>query len=168
MISEKFCTLVERVNLMVHSISKTLIFFQDRVLDDGFQITEEFYRTYATKPEDLGCFSADLQAWEGEGRIEWTTDINGMLPISSEGDRPLKVFPDVLDHRHDQLRRICTLQADLSRLKPSLKSRTGKNGATYWQVDFQYVISFGVTKLNARLQWEENVRKNLRACERGC
>jgi hypothetical protein len=51
--------------------------------------------------------------------------------------------------------RACLLVADLSRLpKVPLKN---KNGSTYYRVDFDVVLNFGLTELQAQLRWREEV-----------
>ena len=59
------------------------------------------------------------------------------------------------------MRRICTLKADLSSLKGSLKVQKGPKGQDFWRVEHSVAILFGGTQLRARLQWYEGVGLHL-------
>jgi hypothetical protein len=56
-----------------------------------------------------------------------------------------------------QMRLLCTLVADLSRLRGVLKKQKAANGTSYWAVNFTVAILFGGTQLHARLKWMEGV-----------
>ena len=60
-----------------------------------------------------------------------------------------------------QMRTVCTLVADLSRLRQTLTERTGINGHKYWTVEFSIILELGRTQLQARLQWMEGVRRSI-------
>jgi hypothetical protein len=54
------------------------------------------------------------------------------------------------------MKTLCTLKADLSGLRGSLKQEGG-SGKTYYQVDFDIAVKFGGTQLQATIQWKEGV-----------
>jgi hypothetical protein len=56
-----------------------------------------------------------------------------------------------------KMRELCTITADLSRLRSSLTMQDGANGARFWKVSFKVCVLFGGTRLQARLQWMEGV-----------
>jgi hypothetical protein len=53
---------------------------------------------------------------------------------------------------------LCIVEADLSKLARSLlpKRRPG-NGQYYYELNFDIVLSFGLTELTAQMCWIENV-----------
>jgi hypothetical protein len=53
------------------------------------------------------------------------------------------------------MRLVATVSADLSQLCKGLKRQYGSRGR-FWQVDFEIVIKFGLTSLEAYLKWEED------------
>jgi hypothetical protein len=55
------------------------------------------------------------------------------------------------------MRRVCTLKADLSNLANSLKVQKGPRGQDFWRVEHSVAVLFGGTQLRARLQWYEGV-----------
>lgn len=55
------------------------------------------------------------------------------------------------------MRRVCTLKADLSGLARSLKVQKGPRGQDFWRVEHSVAVLFGGTQLRARLQWYEGV-----------
>jgi hypothetical protein len=59
--------------------------------------------------------------------------------------------------RLPQVRTLCTLRADLSGLRGSLKRLMGPD-APYYRVDHEVVVRFGGTQLQATIQWKEGVR----------
>jgi hypothetical protein len=48
------------------------------------------------------------------------------------------------------------ITADLSHL--NLNPRKGRQGKTYFRVDYEIVLLFGLTELKAQIAWKENVR----------
>jgi hypothetical protein len=57
-----------------------------------------------------------------------------------------------------KLRYVCDLRADLSQLRDSLVVQTGPDGTKFWKVEYQVVVLFGGTRLQAHLQWKDKVR----------
>jgi hypothetical protein len=51
---------------------------------------------------------------------------------------------------------LCTVHADTSNIAEALKPQQGKSG-TYYRLDFEMVLSFGLTELKAQIAWFENV-----------
>lgn len=56
------------------------------------------------------------------------------------------------------MRTVCTLRADLTGLRPSLRSQRGPKGEEFYRVDFVISVMLGGTSLKARLTWNEGVR----------
>jgi hypothetical protein len=52
---------------------------------------------------------------------------------------------------------VCTLKADLSGLRASIRSSKGPKGEEFWRVDFVISVMLGGTSLKARLIWTEGV-----------
>jgi hypothetical protein len=52
--------------------------------------------------------------------------------------------------------KLCMITADLSHL--NLNPRKGRQGKTYFRVDYEIVLLFGLTELKAQIAWKENVR----------
>lgn len=59
----------------------------------------------------------------------------------------------------ENMRTICTVEADLSGLYPLLRQITGCGGQVHWRVDFEICVSFGATELKAILKWKEGVSR---------
>jgi len=51
---------------------------------------------------------------------------------------------------------LCTIEVDLSHLKPSPKA-VNASSSTYYKVDYELIMLFGGTELKAQLAWKENV-----------
>ena len=73
-------------------------------------------------------YSVDIYAYDGEGDTDWVRDGSGNL------------LPNV--------RRVCTLTADLSGLRGCLTLQKGSEGQDFWKVS---------TALKARMTWYEGV-----------
>jgi hypothetical protein len=55
------------------------------------------------------------------------------------------------------MRRLCILRANMASLLPSLALQTNPQGqGSFYQLDFQVVMSFKRTNLQAKLTWKEN------------
>ncbi|KAG8822094.1 hypothetical protein FRC17_009653 [Serendipita sp. 399] len=109
---------------------------KDTKMDQDFRMEYASRRNYTTKPASLAKFSIEVLAWEGDSPTKWTNDSNGEnLP---------------------KMRRLCSVQADLSHLLPHLtQQKSATTGSKYWMVQFKVLITFGGTRLKARLQWTE-------------
>ncbi|KIM25119.1 hypothetical protein M408DRAFT_223687 [Serendipita vermifera MAFF 305830] len=102
--------------------------------------TKEYLRDLPCRAAEsasrLGSFECELDVWEGEGSSpRWTEDVYGC--------------------RLPQIRTLCSLKADLTALRYSLKEK-GPAYKRYCEVCFSVVVRFGGTQLQARMQWEEN------------
>ncbi|CCA74290.1 hypothetical protein PIIN_08243 [Serendipita indica DSM 11827] len=124
-----------RGTLMLRGAFHTLV-YKDTVLKQEQEIRSQFSCRYEAKPIALDTFSAHLYAWGGDGTTQWSRD--------EHGDSLAK------------LRKICTIEADLSPLLPYLRIINGKDGHNYWEVTFHIALKFGGTRLFARTQWEQN------------
>ena len=96
-----------------------------------------YKRRYDSLYNRLGDFSVNIYAYDGEGDTDWADDESGNLS------------PD--------MRRVCTLKADLSGLQNVLKVQTGPNGQDFWVIDFMIDVRFGGTALKASMMWHEGV-----------
>ena len=100
-------------------------------------MTFTYYRLFNNLDKGLGTYSVDIYAYDGEGDIDWAEDESKNL------------LPNV--------RRVCTVAADLSGLQRFLKVQRRSDGQDFWRVDFNISVLFGGTALKARLTWHEGV-----------
>jgi len=105
----------------------------------GEEVSKAFgYRhTYKTLDRDLGTFTLDIHAYDGEGDTDWGWDESG------------NILPNI--------RRVCTLVADLSGLRRFLKVQKSPEGHEFWEIEIQVKVLFGGTALKARMTWYEGV-----------
>ncbi|KAG8829563.1 hypothetical protein FRC17_006389 [Serendipita sp. 399] len=114
------------------------LILKDNPVANDFQKAFSFVRIYDSVPDTLAEFREQIFAWEGTSPTRWTDDNGGnLLP---------------------QMRRLCTLEADLSRLIPLLKLERGTDGREYYKVSYEIILEMGRTQLQARIQWRENKR----------
>ncbi|KAG8829562.1 hypothetical protein FRC17_006388 [Serendipita sp. 399] len=119
---------------------------RNQILRGNFQKVFEYSRMYDYLPNDLGAFTMGILVWEGAKKPVWCETILGEL------------VPEA--------RYLCKLTGDLSRLRSSLSKRNGIGGRPYWMINFQVLVSFGGTKLQARMQWYEGTRLQRSAASR--
>ncbi|KAG8772201.1 hypothetical protein FRC20_002802 [Serendipita sp. 405] len=106
------------------------------VLTDEWEKVTSHHRSYNTFPTELGSFASTIYAWSGQGDTQWLTDLRDeLLP-------GMRIF--------------CKLKADFSPLRQSITVQIGNNGETFWRVNYQIVLSFKRSMLQARLRWFEN------------
>ena len=110
---------------------------KNSVIGEDLSKTFSYESVFKTLDNDLGPFSEDIYAYDGEGDPDWAWD---------ESDNLLPNF-----------RRVCTLKADLSGLQKFLKVKKTSDGQEFWRVCFKVNILFGGTTLKARLMWYEGV-----------
>jgi hypothetical protein len=102
-------------------------------------------------------YSLEIKVWEGDGAPEWSRDANGQCYAgSSTIFYSNSLSCQFLGEPLPQIRTLCTLTADFSGLRPSLRPLDGPR-SKYYQFDFKIAIRFGGTQLQARIQWEEDV-----------
>ena len=53
---------------------------------------------------------------------------------------------------------LCVVKGDTTELCKSLRPKV--EAATYYEINFQVVLSLGLTELKAHICWEENVSSN--------
>ena len=94
-------------------------------------------RRYKSIDNVLSNFSMDVLAYDGEGDTDWAYDESGNL------------LPN--------MRRVCTLHADLSGLRETLKVQKGSDGQDFWLVNVLILVNFGGTPLRASVRWWEGV-----------
>ncbi len=121
---------------VIHGFFETWI-KKNSVIGEELSKTFNYERVYKTLDNGLGNFSMTIYAYDGEGDADWARDESGNL------------LPNV--------RRICTLTADLSGLRGFLKLKKGSDGQDFWQVSYGINIRFGGTALKARMVWYEGV-----------
>jgi hypothetical protein len=51
---------------------------------------------------------------------------------------------------------LCTIEADLSRV-PLLPIPKARGKGSFYRVDYEIILLFGMTELKAQLAWKENV-----------
>ncbi len=110
---------------------------KNSVIGEELSKTFNYERVYKTLENGLGDFEVPIYSYDGEGDTDWGRDEAGNL----------------LPH----MRRVCTLKADLSGLRKSLKAQKGPKGQDFWTVDCGIKVYFGGTALKARLTWREEV-----------
>jgi hypothetical protein len=132
-------------------------------MTDNFKKTFPYCRQYSHEPNDLGVFSFQAYAWEGNEPTFWTDNSDGKCLLLSMNLflvwRPLLrslkyISSGVMLPR---MRYLCYLRGDLSALKPAINHRYTPQGEKFWQVDYNVCVTFGGTQLRACLQWYENV-----------
>ncbi|KAG8805825.1 hypothetical protein FRC17_005314, partial [Serendipita sp. 399] len=133
-----------RVFMIVLSGVKRLSIFdpliaKGSVLSDDWEKVTNHHRSYISLPAELGSFTSTIYAWSGQGEANWVQTLQ-------DND---KLVPG--------MRIFCKLKADFSPLRPSLKMQTGSNNGTFWRIDYQIVLSFKRSVLQARLRWFEDV-----------
>jgi hypothetical protein len=58
----------------------------------------------------------------------------------------------------DLFQALCIVNADLSELKQLIKPRINwSSGHSYYTLEFEIIILFGLTELKAQVAWKENV-----------
>ncbi len=110
---------------------------KNSVIGEELSKTFDYDRLYNTLDNSLGNFSLDIYAYDGEGDTDWARDESGNL------------LPNV--------RRVCTLTADLSGLRGSLTLQKGSGGQDFWKVGYRINVRFGGTALKAKVTWYEGV-----------
>jgi len=92
---------------------------------------------YKTLDTDFGTYDVKIYAYDGEGDPDWLEDESGYL------------LPN--------FRHVCTIMADLSGLRSSLKVQKGREGQDFWRVSFNINVRFGGTAIKAKMTWNEGV-----------
>ena len=110
---------------------------KNSVIGEELSITFEYQRVCENLDLDLGTFSQQIYAYDGQGDIYWVYDDSGDL------------LPNI--------RRVCTLAADLSGLRNFLTVQKAPEGQDIWEVQFGVNVRFGGTALKARVTWYEGV-----------
>ncbi|KIM20881.1 hypothetical protein M408DRAFT_118947 [Serendipita vermifera MAFF 305830] len=104
-------------------------------IESNFAVHEQGYQISQTLQDLLTDIRSTIYVYDGDEVPRWITDTKG--------------------ERLPQMRRLCRLKADMSSLRGSLQPCCGLLGP-YYEVHYTKSIRFGGTKLQARLQWEEN------------
>jgi len=106
-------------------------------------------------PPFLSQFETEIISIDSVNPGTWCQHADGALVIF----RPLNSFlPNITGTSDNHFRSVCTLKADLSGLKHTLRPMTGRSGIKYLQLDFEVEFFFGRTSLGACLVWNEQVR----------
>ena len=110
---------------------------KNSVIGEELSKTFNYYSTYNTLDDGLDTFTLGIYAYDGEGDTDWVWDESrNLLP---------------------NIRRVCTLAADLSGIRRFLKVQKSLEGQNFWKVSFKVKVFFGGTALKARLAWYEGV-----------
>jgi len=97
--------------------------------------TKEFRRAHYWEFDNLsGLSTASTAVWGYKGTVSDAA------------------FMDVNTSLYSQL---CTIEVDLSHLKPTPKNVNASN-STYYKVDYELIMLFGGTELKAQLAWKEH------------
>ena len=56
----------------------------------------------------------------------------------------------------DKYTELCTIEADLSRVPKHSRPKTSGKG-NFYRVDYDIILLFGMTELNAQIAWKEKV-----------
>ncbi len=110
---------------------------KNSVIGEELSKTFNYHSTYKTLDDGLDTFTLGIYAYEKEGDTDWARDESGNL------------LPNI--------RRVCTLAADLSGIRRFLKVEKSSEGQNIWKVFFKVNVFFGGTALKARLAWYEGV-----------
>ena len=110
---------------------------KNTVVGEELSKTFSYLRMFKTLDGGLGNFTAGIYAYDREGDPDWAWDESGNL------------LPNI--------RRVCTLKADLSGLQRFLKGKKRSDGKEFWAVPFKVKVFFGGTALKARIAWYEGV-----------
>ena len=110
---------------------------KNTVIGEELSKTFNYMRMYKTLDNGLGTFSLNIYAYDGQDDPDWALDESG---------NPLP-----------NIRRVCTLKADLSGLRKFLTVQKGSNGQDFWTVSYSINVRFGGTALKARMTWYEGV-----------
>ena len=110
---------------------------KNSVIGEELSKTFSYERSLKTPDKGLGTFSVNIYAYDSEGDPDWARDESGDLS--------------------QNVRRVCTLKADLSGLQRFLTVKKSSGGQDFWVVSFKVNIFFGGTALKARLTWYEGV-----------
>ena len=121
---------------MLHGFFETWV-KKNSIIGEELSKTFSYQRMYKTLDNGLGTFSLNIYAYDGEDEPVWARDESGnMLP---------------------NIRRVCTLAADLSGLRTFMTVQKGPEGQEFWRVSYSINVLFGGTALKARMTWYEGV-----------
>ncbi|KAF9465198.1 hypothetical protein BDZ94DRAFT_415086 [Collybia nuda] len=110
----------------------------DVILPKNVQVSEtkEFrhpYQRFAQEKNALSSMSAVIQCYRGPGTPRWT-DVNSNLYST-----------------------LCHIEADTSILASRLKPQPRRKGRqTYYRIEYDIILSFGLTELKAQICWKES------------
>ena len=110
---------------------------KNSVIGEELSKTFKYHRLFKNLDDGLDTFSLVIYAYDGEGDTDWAWNESGSL------------LPNI--------RRVCTLTADLSGLQRFLKAQKTSKGQDFWKVFYKVKVFFGGTALKAKLTWYEGV-----------
>ncbi|KAG9079180.1 hypothetical protein FRC06_007897 [Ceratobasidium sp. 370] len=115
-----------------------MIVEKDHVVDQQLALRRPYARLYSTSHPDLGTFTVELYAWTSDRLLapEWKVDHFGSGNVA------------------DGFSVVCSITADLSGMRGSLKKQRGEHGV-YYELVFQLCLEFGGVELKAFLEWSE-------------
>lgn len=59
---------------------------------------------------------------------------------------------------------LCTIEADTSGIARALQPRYGPSGNSYFYMEYDIVLLFGLTEMKAQISWKENVSRPDNMC----
>ena len=110
---------------------------KNSVIGEELSKTFDYHQVYENLDIGLGTFSQEIFAYDGQDDTDWALD---------ESDN---LLPNI--------RRVCTLAADLSGLRKFLTVQKGSQGQDFWRLGYSVKVLFGGTALKARMTWYEGV-----------
>lgn len=107
---------------------------RNTVVHQGWESRRGVLHHWDTFPGAIGKHYENIYVWEGDGTPTWPTDEDG--------------------NDLDKMRRLCTVEADLTDMISALQMKFGPNGE-YLQLRFDVIVQFGATSMRSWMEWEE-------------
>jgi hypothetical protein len=113
---------------------------------------------YETPNESLEYFETDVYTADEEvASTSWMFDRHGIFHNFRVSDSLIiistgRILPG--------FRKQCTIKANMSKLRGRLPFRFGPTGRIYYYLEFEVAIRFGATSPEARILWEDDVRRH--------
>lgn len=114
------------------------------------------YCRYIRSIGDASSFKSILFCYDGKSpEPQWTDDKESMYCAINKNEL---VNTDSFVWVLEPVRQVCTIEADLSPLcSLNFVQKNKETGVAYWKLSFRIELSFGLTELQARFEWEDNV-----------
>jgi hypothetical protein len=118
--------------------------------------TKEFRKSFWHENRRIDAFESQLEidilCYRGSSPNPAWTDVDpGRLLFyllhKSLNNRPKGMYS-----------KLCTIMTDTSEIQHVIRRCVRQDGQTYYVMDYDIVLSFGLTELTAQVAWKENVR----------